>query len=102
MDEYVLKEVFEERMKATDAENDRQNHRLTSLEKTFESLNQLVVSVEKLAVAVNNMQKELEKQGKRLDDIEAEPADNWKGLVKTVITVLATAAITYFITKGGM
>lgn len=103
MDEnYVLKEVFEERMKATDAENERQNHRLSLLEQNGEMLNKLVVSVEKLAVSMDTMRKELEKQGERLDKIEDEPADKWRKLTWMVITAVVGAVIGYFLSKAGM
>jgi hypothetical protein len=48
------------------------------------------------------MQKEQERQGERLDDIERKPADNWDKLVYSIIAMVATAAVTYILTKGGL
>lgn len=81
-------------------ENQRQNKRLDKLEEITEKINNLAESISKMAIVMEGVQKELEKHGKRLDVMEAEPAENWKHIVKTVITVLVSAAVTYLITKG--
>lgn len=102
MDEFISRDVFDERMKSLDAENDRQNHRITKIEDTINTLNELTISVREIAVSLTNMQRELERQGRRLDTIEAEPADKWKGLTKTVITGIVSALVAYFLAKGGI
>ena len=50
---------------------------------------------------MQGMQAEQKEQGERLKKIEEEPADKWNSLVKTVITVIATAFVTYLLAKGG-
>lgn len=35
----------------------------------------------------------------KLDVLEKQPGENWKAMVKTIITVIATAIVTYFIKK---
>lgn len=82
-------------------ENARQNKRLDKLENVVEKINTLAEATTKLATSVEAMQKEIEKHGARLEKIEEQPADNWRAVVKTVITVLITAAVTYLI-SGGM
>lgn len=101
MEEYVRNDLFEERMKRVDDENERQNARIKELEKTFANINSLTLSVEKMAVAVTNMQRELERQGSRLEAIEDEPGEKWKTVVKVAITAIVTAVITFFLSKGG-
>jgi len=81
-------------------ENQRQNRRLDKLEEITEKINNLAESISKMAVVMEGVQKELEKHGKRLEAIENEPAEKWRTIVKTVITVLVSAAVTYLITKG--
>ena len=81
-------------------ENQRQNRRLDKLEEITEKINNLAESISKMAVVMEGVQKELEKHGKRLEAIESEPAEKWRTIVKTVITVLVSAAATYLITKG--
>ena len=48
------------------------------------------------------MKKEQEDQGDRLREIEKKPADNWNNLVYTIVAMVATAAVTYILTKGGL
>lgn len=35
----------------------------------------------------------------KIDVLEKKPGDRWENLIKTVITVVATAAMTYFISR---
>ena len=81
-------------------ENARQNKRLDKLENVVEKINTLAEATTKLAASVESMQKEVEKHGARLEKIEEQPAENWRSIVKTVVTVLLTAAITYLLSGG--
>ena len=81
-------------------ENARQNKRLDKLENVVEKINTLAEATTKLAASVESMQKEVEKHGARLEKIEEQPAENWRAVVKTVVTVLLTAAITYLLSGG--
>ena len=102
MDDNITRIEFSAEIKRVDEENDRQNHRLQKLEDVITNINDLTVAVKELAVTMSGMQKELEKQGKRLETIEAEPADKWRTLTKTVLTVLASAVIGFIIAKIGL
>ena len=81
-------------------ENARQNKRLDKLENVVEKINTPAEATTKLAASVESMQKEVEKHGARLEKIEEQPAENWRAIVKTVVTVLITAAITYLLSGG--
>lgn len=81
-------------------ENNRQNRRLDRLEEQGEKLTELIASVREIALSIKGMQEEQAKQGERLAAIEQEPAEKWRAVVKTVITVLVTAAITYLLSGG--
>jgi len=102
MDEFVTRGEYEERQKSLDAENTRQNHRIEKLENIMDTINELTASVQLLAVRMEAMQKEMEKQGKRLEVIEQEPADKWKSLTRTIITGVVSALVAYFLAKGGI
>lgn len=103
MDEkdYITRLEFEERGKRLDDENRRQNHRIDKLEKIADQLTDMAASIKAMVVTMQGMQKEQERQGKRLDDIEEKPSKRWELLINTVLTVIATAAVTLLI-KGGM
>ena len=88
MDEqkYVLEDVFHERMKNVDDENNRQNHRIDDLEAEVKQISELVASVKVLAVNIETMSKELSKQGERLEKIEEKPSKRWDSLITGIIT----------------
>ncbi|MBQ7562775.1 MAG: hypothetical protein IJT16_02165 [Lachnospiraceae bacterium] len=109
MEEYITRgehNAFAEKM---DAENDRQNHRIAELEENMKQIQQLTISVEKMAVNMesmvrsqNDMTRSLEKQGERLDSIEKEPATKWKQASWIALSVLITAAVTFFLSRIGL
>lgn len=102
MDEYVSRVEYDERQKRIDDENRRQNHRIDKLETLAEQLADMAASIKVMAVSMQGMQAEQKEQGERLKKIEEEPADKWNNLVKTIITVVATAFVTYLLAKGGL
>lgn len=102
MDEYVSRVEYEERQKRIDDETRRQNHRIDKLENLTEQLSDMAASIKVMAVSLQGMQAEQKEQGERLKKIEEEPGDKWNSLVKTIITVVATALVTYLLAKGGL
>lgn len=99
MDEITRAEI-ETLIGRVNDENNRQNHRIDKLEGVVERISQLAEATTKLAASVESMQKEVEKQGKRLETLEAEPAEKWRAVVKTVVTVIVTAFVTYVLSGG--
>lgn len=81
-----------------DAENDRQNHRISALEENMKQLQDLTVSINRMAVSLDQMTKEIARQGQKLEAIEAEPGQKWKQAVWLVASILITAAFTYILT----
>lgn len=88
MGEEVTRGEYEEVIKRVEAEEHRQNKRLDKLEDSLATLTDLTVSVQKIAVSIESMQKELTKQGERLEKIESEPAENWKKVVWLVVAAV--------------
>lgn len=72
-------------------ENDRQNHRIDKLERTMEEIRNISASVEKLAINMENMLSEQKKQGDRLDELEAKPAEAWTTMQRTILTTICGA-----------
>lgn len=102
MDEFVSRVEYDERMKRIEDEDRRQNHRIDKLETITDQIADMAASIKAMVVTMQSMQKEQEEQGKRLSDIEKKPADNWNNLVYSLIAMVATAAVTYILTKGGL
>ena len=85
MDEFLTIKVHDEFAKRIEAEEQRQNHRLNDLEATLHQLTDLTVAVKEMAVSMSAMKDTLEAQGKRLEEIEKDPAQNWKKAVWIVV-----------------
>ena len=73
---YVSRQEHNEFARRIDEENTRQNRRIQLLEDNVRQINALTVSVEKMAVNMGNMLEEQKKQGKRLEELEKEPAES--------------------------
>lgn len=100
MEEYVSLREHEEFRRSMEAENkrledenNRQNHRLESLEKTVEQIAAISTSVEKLALNMENMLKEQVSQGKRLETLEGRDGDMWRKAVWCVISAIIGIAV---------
>ena len=97
-EDYVSRHEHNEFVKRIEDENNRQNHRIGLLEESMQQIHSIALSVKELAVNMAGMQEEMKKQGERLGRIEAEPADTWKTLKRTVLTVAVTAIVTALLT----
>lgn len=93
MSEWVSSEVFTETMRRIDAEDNRQNTRLTELEVAQKQISELITSVKVLANNMESMAKEQIKQGVRLQAIEEKPGKRWDTVIACIITGLVSAAI---------
>lgn len=93
MSEWVSTEVFTETMRRIDAEDNRQNTRLTELEVAQKQISELITSVKVLANNMEQMAKEQMKQGVRLQAIEEKPGKRWETVIACIITGLVGAAV---------
>lgn len=100
--EYLLKSVHEEFAKRVEEENDRQNHRLSDLERIALEANGILASVERLATNMEHMAKEQAKQGERLDKLEGKDGEMWRTAITHVLLVVIGGVATYFLTRLGM
>lgn len=104
MDEFLPREVHDEFAQRMEDEHRRINHRLESMEGTVGEINRLALSVQSLAESVQRMCKEQERQSERLQTLESRDGDNWRALMKYLLTGLA-GALAGFIASwlgGGM
>lgn len=93
MSEWVSSDVFTETMRRIDAEDNRQNTRLTELEIAQKQISELITSVKVLANNMEQMAKEQVKQGVRLQAIEEKPGKRWETVVACIITGLVGAVV---------
>lgn len=65
-------------------------HRIEDLEEQQKQIYELTISVKELAISVKNMVAEQKVQGERIQKLEDEPADSWKGAKKAAITAIVS------------
>ena len=100
-EEYVSIEVHNEFAKRIEAEDERQNKRISKLEDAVGKIGELTVSIKELATNVSNMAKEQSKFGDRLETIEAKPAQNWEKLVWAIGGAIIVALIEFVLKQLG-
>ena len=98
MSEFVTIEVHKEFEKRVEEENDRQNHRLNSLEVGLKEVNKIAGSVERLATQMETLTKEISKQGERLEGIEQKPAKRWDVVITGAISAIVGALMAAMMT----
>lgn len=86
MDTPITRAEHEEFVKRLDERNRRTDRRLELLEESVREISDLTASVQKLAASVESMVKEQDKQGKRLESLEARDGEMWRKVMGYVIT----------------
>lgn len=100
--DYIERHEFDQYSQRMEAEHERQNHRIADLEALSKQNNQLLISVNKLASSMETMQKELTKQGGRLEVLEARDGEKWRNTIADSIKVLIGALITFLLSQVGI
>lgn len=88
---YVPWDVHKSEMRRIDEENERQNERLSTLERSLQEIGKITVNVEKLATNIETMTEELKRQGARLTEIESKPTKRWDAVITGVIGAVVGA-----------
>lgn len=65
--------------------------RLDRLEKTTEAVQELATSIKLMAQNLERMTEEQEKQGARLEKLEAQPGERWNTMTRTIFTTIVSA-----------
>ena len=102
MEEMISRKEHEEFAKRIDEENNRQNHRIETLEETVGQISELTATVKELAVNMKNMLAEQEKQGARLTKIEGKDGEMWRTVVSHILTAVVGGVIAFIFAKIGM
>ena len=102
MEEMISRKEHEEFAKRIDEENNRQNHRIETLEETVRQISELTATVKELAVNMKNMLAEQEKQGARLTKIEGKDGEMWRTVVSHILTAVVGGVIAFIFAKIGM
>lgn len=66
------------------------------------SVHELATTVRLLASNQESSNNKMDKISSEIEEIKGKPAKRWDNLVGTMIAVVATAVVTYFLTVAGM
>lgn len=104
MDEnqYLTMALHNEYARRMDEEHQRQNERISALEKLFKENTKLTISVEKLAISVQSMVEEQKAQGERLEILENRDGEMWRKILSYAITAIAGIVIGFIFKQLGM
>lgn len=86
MDDMISRAEHSEFVKRMEEEDNRQNHRLDTIEKSIETFSRIAGSVERLAENMKTMATEQARLSERIGVIEKKPADNWNTIIKSILT----------------
>lgn len=79
------------KLEKLDQRTQSMGHRIDELETMQKSINGLTISVNNLANSMNGMLAEQKDQGERLKKLEAEPAERWNSMQKTIFNSMMGA-----------
>ena len=109
MENFVLKEVFEETLKRMEDENTRQNHRIQTLEDSIGQILNLTSSVERLATNMEHMVREQARQGENLNNqseriskLESRDGEMWRKVVSHIVISVISIIIGYIACRLGL
>ena len=86
--ENVTDEEIAVKLEGHDHEIGSLKHRMSDQEEQNKTIQELVLSVKELALNMQAMLREQGEQGKRLTKLEAEPAERWNTMTRTIFTSL--------------
>ena len=102
MENYVLKEAYEEHMKRVDDENARQNHRISNLEKAKEQVQNITSAIERLATNMEHMAEEQKDQGNRLKALESKDGEMWRKITSYTLTAIISIILGFVASRLGL
>lgn len=88
MDQYLEVEVHNEFVKRMEADHERINQRIKTIEESLAETRKLTLSVERLTLSVQSMVEVQKKQGERLDTIEGRDGEKWRTVAGYVLTTI--------------
>lgn len=102
MDNAITRAEHKEFVRRMEAEHENLDRRLVSAENKIEQNNQLLVTVNRLATSMENMQKEVTRQGERLEKLESHDGEMWRKVVGYVVTAVIGIVIGFCFMQIGM
>lgn len=99
--EYLTRLEHEEFTKRMEEEHNHQNRRITDVEDNLRQIQELTISIERMAINVECVVKELKRQGDRLEMLESRDGDNWRNMIRYLMTASIGVIIGYIAKQIG-
>lgn len=97
-----MEREIEHRLTEVEARTKSNMHRLDSLEKRQDDLDELVSTVKVLAVREEVVEDTVKKIDIKVESLASKPAKRWENLVTQVITILVAAIAGFVLAKLGL
>ena len=91
----------EKRLTEVEARSKSNAHRLDDVEQRQDNFDKLVISVEKLALKEQNVENDVKEIKTDVKTLTSKSGKRWDGLVDKIILIVATAIITFALSKIG-
>jgi len=101
-EDFISRPEHEEFVKRMDEANERQSKRISILEDTVRNFAQVQASMQKMETIMDSTLKEIEKQGKRLESLEAKDGEMWRKVVGYIVTAIVGIVIGFVFKQLGM
>lgn len=83
-------------------ENKRQNERLKTIDGRLDKIQELIISIQQIATNVKSLTEEMQRQGGRLEALEAKPGKRWEAIVDKVLMLIVGGVVGYVLLKLGI
>lgn len=101
-DEYITRPEHDEFKRRLEDEEARQNRRLEVMENRVDKLIDMQASLAVMQAGIDSISQEVKRIGTEVDAIKQEPADKWRKATWIIVTVVLTAAVTFFLSRMGV
>lgn len=102
MDGFVTRVEYDEHNRRMEDEHNRQNHRISIVERAMEQNNKLLVSVERLAISMENMQKEQAQLKEDVEEIKNRDGQKWRKTGEDILKIVLGIVIGYILKQIGI
>lgn len=98
----ITRAEHNEFVKRIEEHDERQDARIKGLEADVAILKDMSSSIKQMASSMEQMLEEQKSQGERLSHLENKDGENWRELVKYVLTLVVGACIGYILKQMGI
>lgn len=93
---------FEHRMTEVEDRSKSNTYRINEMERRQDALEKLTTTVEVLAVREKKVEADVDEIKTDVKTLTGKPAQRWEKIVETLITVLASALVGFFLARLGL